>query len=354
MADGGEKTEKATPKKREEARKKGQVARSQDVGSAVVLIASLSMLGVMGPMFWHRMQNGMIDSFSLIATPDVVQDEGVGPLMTDMLWDVLAIAGPISAVCLIAGVIASVAQVGWKPSGQALKPQPSRINPIAGAKNLFGPHFVFETIKTVMKFVVVGGIAALAVFPQLDELAALVGLPPGQLLERACRTVLGIAIKAGLAYLVIAAADYAWQRYRHEKQLKMDKEEVKQEFKQQTVSPEVRSAMKRRQMEAARARMMADVPTADVVVTNPTHYAVALRYDPEHDAPQVVAKGADHVAARIREVARENGVPVISEPPLARSLHATVDVGHLIPEELFAAVAQLLAFVYKAAGRRIA
>ena len=354
MSSGGEKTEKATPKKRGEAREKGQVAKSMDFNGAVVMLASLLTLAILGPSLFGRLQESMTDSFALISTPDVVQDEGVGPLLKDMLWDVLAVVGPIAAVCMIGGTIASLLQVGLKPSPKAMKPDPKRINPITGAKNMFGPHFLFETVKTVVKFLVVGGIAALALFPQLDELAALVGMPPAQLLERACRTVLAIAIKAGLAYLVVAAADYAWQHYRHEKQLKMDKEEVKQEFKQQTISAEVKSAMKRRQMMAARGRMMADVPQADVVVTNPTHYAVALRYDPAYAAPIVVAKGADLMAKRIREIAADNGVPVISEPPLARSLHATVDVGHMIPEELFAAVAQLLAFVYRAAGRKVA
>jgi flagellar biosynthetic protein FlhB len=350
---GGDKTEKATPKRRDEARRKGQVARSQDLGNAVVLLSSLMALSVLGPAMWTRLQESMTHSFALVATPDVVQDEGVGPLLKGMLWDVLAVAGPIAAVCLVAGVVASLAQVGFKPSPQALKPDPKRLNPMKGAKNLFGVHFVFESAKTVVKFIVVGTIAALALFPQLGELAALVGLPPQQLLSRACHMILAIAQRAGMAYLVVAAVDYAWQRHRHEKQLKMDKEEVKQEFKQQAVSAEVRGAMKRRQMQAARARMMSDVPEADVVVTNPTHYAVALRYDPEHAAPQVVAKGQDLVAARIRAIAAEHGVPIVPDPPLARSLHATVEVGRVIPEELFAAVAQLLAFVYRTAGRRV-
>jgi flagellar biosynthetic protein FlhB len=255
---------------------------------------------------------------------------------------------------MVAGIVASALQVGLKPSTQALKPDFKRINPLKGAKNLFGVHFLFESVKTVVKFIAVGGIAALALFPQLEELASLVGMPPAELLERGSRTVLAIAQRGAMAYLVIAAIDYVWQRHRHEKQLRMDKEEVKQEFKQQTVSPEVRSAIKRRQMAAARARMMADVPQADVVVTNPTHYSVALRYDSTKTAPEVVAKGQDLVAKRIRELAREHGVPVISDPPLARALHASVEIGREIPEELFSGVAALLAFVYRTAGRRAA
>jgi flagellar biosynthetic protein FlhB len=351
---GGDKTEKATPKRREEAARKGQVAKSQDLGGAVVLLAALLVLSAVAPASWHRMEDSMLASYALISTPDIVQDEGVGPLLSGVLRDAGLAVAPIAFTCMIAGMVASALQVGLKPKTQALKPDFKRIDPLKGAKNMFGVHFLFESVKTVVKFVAVGGIAALALFPQLDQLASLVGMPPAELLERGSRTVLSIAQKGAIAYLAIAMVDFVWQRYRHEKQLRMDKEEVKQEFKQQTVSPEVRSAIKRRQMEAARARMMADVPEADVVVTNPTHYAVALRYDGKKDAPEVVAKGQDLIAARIREIAREHGVPVISDPPLARALHAAVDVGRQIPEELFSGVAALLAFVYRTAGRRVA
>lgn len=347
-----DKTEKATPKRRQEARKKGQVAKSQDLGGAVVMLASLLSLSALGPASWGHMRDAMLNSLALISTPDVVDQAGIGTVLRSAMTDAGLAIAPIAMVCLVAGVVTGVLQVGWKPSTQALKPDPKRINPLKGFKNLFGMHFVFETGKTITKFAVIGTIAGIALLGELDQLGALVGLPPGDLLARAAQTILGIAQKAGVAYLAIAAVDFAWQRYRHEKSLKMDKEEIKQEFKQQTVSPEVRGAIRRRQMQAARARMMAAVPGADVVVTNPTHYAVALRYDGESPAPVVVAKGQDLVAARIRAVAAEHGVPVIANPPLARALHATVEIDRQIPEELFGAVAALLAFVYRTAGRR--
>jgi flagellar biosynthetic protein FlhB len=353
VASGGDKTEKATPKRRMEARRKGQVAKSQDLTGAIVLLASLTTLSSLGPAAWGHMRDAMLRSLTLISTPEVVADGGIGKILGSTMLDAAYAAVPIAMVCMVAGVLTGVLQVGWKPSAQALKPQPRKLNPMAGFKSMFGMHFVFESAKTVVKFAVVGTIASLVLFPQLDELGALVGLSPDELLARGGKTVLQIAQRAGMAYLVIAAIDFAWQRYRHEKQLKMDKEEVKQEFKQQTVSPEVRGAIRRRQMQAARARMMADVPGADVVVTNPTHYAVALRYSSEAPAPLVIAKGQDIVAARIRSIAAEHGVPVIPDPPLARALHASVEVGGEIPEELFAGVAQLLAFVYRTAGRRV-
>jgi flagellar biosynthesis protein FlhB len=351
MSDG-QKTEKATPKRKEEARKKGQVAKSQDLGGAVGLLAALLSLSALGPAAWGHMRDAMLTSLSLIATPDVVDQQGFGAVLRSAMTDAALAFAPISFVCMVAGVVTGVLQVGWKPSGKALKPDPKRINPLKGAKNLFGSHFIFESVKTVVKFAAVGVIAGMALLGQVDELGSLVGLPPEELLVRGATTILGIAQKAGLAYLAIAAVDYAWQRYRHEKGLKMDKEEIKQEFKGEGVSPEIRAAIRRRQMQGARARMMDAVPGADVVVTNPTHYAVALRYGDGALAPVVVAKGRDLIAARIRTLAAEHGVQVVRDPPLARTLHASVEIGAQIPEELFGAVAQLLAFVYRTAGRR--
>jgi flagellar biosynthetic protein FlhB len=225
------------------------------------------------------------------------------------------------------------------------------MNPVSGAKNLFGPRAAFETGKSVAKVVAVGAITLAALLPKLDEMGALVGMPPVALVPALAEAVLEVVQWAAAAYLVIALADYGYQRWRHEKDLKMDLKEVQDEYKQQSVPQEVRMAMRARQRAAAGKRMMDAVPTADVVVTNPTHYAVALRYEPAKAAPEVVAKGMDAVAAKIREAASDAGVPIVPDPPLARSLHASVEVGQVIPEELYQAVAQLLAFVYRTARK---
>jgi flagellar biosynthesis protein FlhB len=217
---------------------------------------------------------------------------------------------------------------------------------------MFSPNSAVEAVKSTLKVSAVGAIVAIALFPKLDEMAALVGMPADAFLPHLAQLILQLAQRAGLAYLAIAAADFFWQRHRHEKGLRMDKEEVKQEHKQQELPNEIRMAQRRRAMELARARMMDAVPTADVVVTNPTHYSVALKYDSDNPAPIVVAKGTDHLALRIRRAAAEYGVEVVPDPPLARALYASVDVGRMIPEEMFAAVAQLLAYVYKVAGAR--
>ena len=348
----GDKTEKATPKRRSEARKKGQVAKSADLNGAVVMFAALFALSATAPHLVETLQTSLRDAFGLISTPDVVNHRGLGPLITHQARSAGLAAAPVIFTCVAAAVLVNVIQVGGKPHLGALKPDPKRLNPLQGFKTIYGPNALFEGAKNIVKVAAVGAVTALAVLPKLDELAALVGLPPSELLPTLAHTVLSIAQRAGFAYLVIGVLDYAYQRHRHEKSLKMDKQEVKEEHKSNELPPEVRGAIRRRQMQAARARMMADVPTADVVVTNPTHFAVALKYDPEKAAPEVVAKGSDLIAKKIREIAASNGVPVIADPPLARSLHASVEVGHIIPEELYQAVAQLLAFVYRTARRR--
>jgi flagellar biosynthetic protein FlhB len=350
---GGDKTEKATPKRKEEARKKGQVAKSPDLNGSVVLLAALFALAWYGPHVWNEMGASMRHTLAMISTPQAVTGSGVAELFLEGGKTVLLAVGPVALVCLVSGVLVNLGQVKWKPSAQGIKPDFKRIDPLKGAKNLFGPNLLFEGAKNVTKVLIVAAITAFAVIPEIENLAALVGMSPSDLVAKLARTVLSIAQRAAIAYVLIGLADYAYQRWRTEKSMRMDKQEVKEEHKSFTSPPEVRSAMRRRQMQAAKARMMSDVPEADVVVTNPTHYAVALRYDGQKPAPEVLAKGQDLVAAQIRRIAEENGVPVIADPPLARSLHASVEVGHQVPEELFAAVAQLLAFVYRVAGRKV-
>jgi len=343
------KTEKATPKKRGEARKKGQVARSQDVNGAFVLIASVLALSAFGPGMWRRCEEATVGVLAFVSSPEVVDREGVAELFMVSGQHVFVALAPIVAVCSLAGVAASVAQVGFKPSPKALW-DVKKMSPISGLKNLFSPNSAVEAVKSTLKIGAVGGIVALVVFPKLQEMAALVGMPAEALLPHLASTVLRVAQFAALAYVAIAIIDFFWQRHRFEKNLKMDKEEVKQEHKQQELPSEVRGMQRRRAMEMSSARMMDAVPTADVVVTNPTHFSVALRYDSEQPAPIVVAKGADILAFRIRKEAALHGVAVVPDPPLARTLYANVEVGRMIPEELYQTVAQLLAYVYRVAA----
>lgn len=343
----GEKTEKATPKKKEDARKKGQVARSQDLQGAVVLLAGVFALGSAGPAAAQRMGDELRFALLQVADPSVVSVEGIGGLLGRAGMAAAMAVLPIAVVCVIAGVVVSVAQVGFKPTPEALKPKMQVLNPISGAKQVFGPNALVEGGKSIIKMVVVGAIVLLYVIPKLPELGGLVGIEPATLGAMLSADIRSIALRAAAAYFVLGLADLIYQRWRLDKSLKMDVQEVRDEFKNTELPVEVRGAIRRRQMQAARARMMAEVPNADVVVTNPTHFAVALKYDGSKQAPEVLAKGQDLVALKIREIAREAGVPIVEDKPLARSLHATCEVGDEIPEDLYQAVAAVLAWVYR-------
>ena len=349
----GDKTEKATPKKREEARQQGQVAKSQDINGAVVMMAGVFVLGLAGPSIVARCSEAMSGTLRLLElAPQVVTRQGVGMVIAESAQGVVLAVAPVVLACMLAGIVVNVAQVRFKITPKALTPSPKKLNPLQGAKQVFGPNAAVEGAKAVTKVLLVGAIVAAALVPALPELGALVGMSAHELGATLAGMVRGIALRAAVAYLLVGFADYAWQRYRHEKGMRMDKQEVKEEFKSHQLPAEVRSAQRRRANELARARMMAAVPDADVVVTNPTHFAVALKYDGAMLAPTVVAKGQDLIALRIRELAAESGVPVLPNPPLARSLHASVEVGQQIPEELFHAVAQVLAHVYRLADRK--
>lgn len=351
MADPS-KTEKATPKRRDEARKKGQVARSMEVNTALVLLAAIAVLAIAGPRLLDRFEGIMSQGLEQAGDPSLATRSAIGSVAGWALGATLGVVAPFFAVGLLAGLIASVGQVGFKLTPKAVAPSFHKISPLAGFKRLFGPQSLFELVKNLVKVGVVGAAAFLAIWPKLPELSLLVGLPPASILATTSSLVLTICLWVGGAFALIAVADFWWQRRQHEKGLKMTKEEVRREAREGDVAPEIKGQIKKRQFELARRRMLAEVPTADVVVTNPTHFAVALRYDGKVPAPEVVAKGQDHIAAAIRRVAEEHGVPILSNPPLARALYREVELGQMIPEAFYSAVAEVLAFVYRTARRR--
>lgn len=348
-----DRTEKATPKHRKRARDKGQVARSGDLSGSLVVIAGLLTVSMTAPGIADAGAATFREILGDIAHPArATTAAGLNDLMHSALSTIVVAVAPIAGVCVAAAIAGGVAQVGGRPRLQPLKPDFRRINPATGLRNLLGPNLPFEAIKATVKVAVVAAVAALTLLPGLTELAATVGIPPSALAALAGHRALGVAQHAAFAYVAIGLVDYGWKRFRHERQLRMTKQEVRDEAKQYGVSGEVKAALRRRQMQLARARMMAAVPDADVVVTNPTHFAVALRYDGSRSAPEVVAKGQDLIAVQIRRIAAENEVPIVSDPPLARALHSSTEIGQVIPEELYAAVAKVLAFVYRMAGRR--
>jgi flagellar biosynthetic protein FlhB len=347
-----DKTEKATPKRREEARKKGQVAKSVDLTGAVVLLAGLFALGATGPATAQRLGNGVHDALAAGGGRDPVTINTIGELLLSSGGTAVSCLAPVVGACAAAAIIINVAQVGIRPKTKALKPDFKRLNPKPGLKRIAGKEGLVELFKNLVKLGVVGWVVLSALLPHIGDYAAMVGMSPLQFGGAIATLVKSIAKRAAFAFLLIGVVDYIYQRYNHEKSLKMEKQEVKEESKGQDLPAEVKGAIRQRQREQARARMMADVPTADVIVTNPTHFSVALKYDGHSAAPIVIAKGQDLIALRIRELAAEAGVPIVPDPPLARSLHGSVEVGQQIPEELFQAVAQILAYVYRVAGRR--
>ena len=352
MADQ-DKTEKATPKRQHEARRKGQVAKSIEINSVAVLMAGLLGISFLGPQVVTGAAGTMRSIFGVIAHPnEVTSAAGLHGLMELGEHTLETTVAPIIGICVACAILANVAQVGFRPSWSRLKPDFRHLSPVTGAKNVFGQRMGVQLFEVLAKVAVVGAVAAMSLVPQLTNLAANVGTSPmalGNLLGSSAKSIIERVV---VAYFLIGLIDLIWQRRRHSKMLRMSKQEVKDEGKQTQLPPEVRSAIRRRQIQAFRARMMSAVPTADVVVTNPTHYAVALRYDGTLPAPVVVAKGKNLIAAQIRRIAAENDVAIVPDPPLARALHAAVEIDQMIPAELYAAVAQVLAYVYKMAARR--
>jgi flagellar biosynthetic protein FlhB len=351
MADP-DKTEKATPKRRGKARGEGSVARSTEVNSTAVLLATFAALAIEAPKLLTKMEGIMHDGLVRTGQPGLIENgAGLGSLTTWTMKSVAGAAAPVVLFAALAGIVASVAQVGLKFATKPLKPSLKPLNVGAGLKALASKQKLVDLAKSVVKLAIIGGVAGSTLWGKLGTLGLLVGMPPGAMLAQIAHLVLSIAIRVIAVMVLVAVFDYVWQKRRFEKNMRMTKHEVKEEGKEGNLPPEVRSRLRQKQAEQARRRMLAEVPTADVVVVNPTHYAVALRYDGSTAAPEVVAKGLDHVALKIREIAEEAEVPIIEQPPLARSLYRDVEIGNQIPEEFFGAVAEILAFVFRTARR---
>jgi flagellar biosynthesis protein FlhB len=272
-------------------------------------------------------------------------------IMVEAGWDSLRLTAPFAIAGMLVGVLASAIQVKPGITPSVLTPRFSVLNPIQGAKRLLGPRSLVSIVKDIIKVTATGLIAYVILKDSIPDLMSLMGSGPGRTIAVVSELTLRIGFSIVAVYAFIAVADLLYERWQHERDLRMTRDEVRREAKEQDVNPEIKGQLKRRQREMAVRRMMSAVPDADVVITNPTHFAVALRYAKALPAPRVVAKGADNVAFRIISTARENGVAVVQDPPLARSLFATAEVGQFIPADAFGAVAEILAHVYRASGR---
>lgn len=344
---GEERTEAATPKKREEARRKGQIARSGEFSAAAVLLGSILFFNFMGLKMAEQVGEFMRRIFTDAGTMQINQES----IRSFWLWGISRmgiILLPIMAVSVAAAAASNIMQVGFVFTTEPLMFKPERLDPTRGLSKVFSRQSMMEFAKSIMKLSVIGFIAFITIKGEFKGLFYLYDMEIMGIASFVARVTLKIFMRAALGIFVIAAVDYAFQRWQYERDLRMTKQEVKDEFRQREGDPLIKSRIRSIQMKIARQRMMTAVPKADVVVTNPTHVAIALQY--QHglmDAPKVVAKGAGHIALKIIAVAREHHVPIVEDKLLARSLYSTVEVGRLIPVQLYRAVAEILAYVYQ-------
>lgn len=351
---GQERTERATPKRLREARERGQVARSRELGSAALLTTGAATLLLAGGHMGERTAALMRDALSLRGA-ELGRPEALLARLADALAAGYLTAAPLLVVAVVAAVAATLAVGGWVFSGQAVAFRPEKLDPVKGLKRIFSVQGLVELVKAVAKFALVLAVAVATLAWEAPEILGLADEPLPAALAHAGRLFATTFLLLAAALVLIAAADVPFQIWNHARQLRMTRQEVKDELKDTEGRPEVRSRIRQIQRQLAQQRMMAEVPKADVVVTNPTHYAVALRYEEgRRAAPVVVAKGADLVALRIRALAREAGVPVLELPPLARALYRSTDLGREIPAALYVAVAQVLAYVYQVRAARAA
>ncbi|WP_397475605.1 flagellar biosynthesis protein FlhB [Pusillimonas sp.] len=342
-----EKTEAATPRRLEKAREEGQVARSRELNTFMLLGCGVAMLWLTGA-FLYRSLNGVIRA-GLWFDPRIAKDTSVmTATAAQSAFQALTGLLPIFGALVVVAIFSSVALGGLVFSSKALQPKFERLNPLKGVKRMFSAQTLVELLKTLAKAAVIGGIGAAVIWNYREEMVSLMHTTPTEALTAGMRLV---ALCCGLivaALILIVGIDAPWQLWSHHKKMRMSRQDVKQEHKESEGDPHVKGRIRQQQRAMARRRMMSEVPAADVVVTNPTHYAVALAYSEQGTgAPRVVAKGSGLIAARIREVALEYKVPLLSAPPLARALHHHVEIGHEIPAALYGAVAQVLAWVYQ-------
>ena len=349
---GQERTERATAKRRMEARKQGQVALSREVPSALILIAVLGVFYFVGGRVLEDLTRLFGEFFGQLHTTRLRTVNDAAALISALFRSCLLLLAPMVLPLLVAGVAGNILQIGFEIHAEPLAPKLSKLNPLAGLKRIVSMRGLVELVKSLVKVLFIGAIAWSVVSGYLADFPTLVRRDITGIWEFTHTAAYRILFYVCLAMVVLAVLDYAYQRWQHEENLKMTKQEIRDERKQTEGDPQIKSRIRSLQRQAAYHRMIAEVPTADVVITNPTHLAIALRFDPaEMNAPQVVAKGADYLAARIRDIAREHGVPLVENKPLAQSLYRLADPGDYIPVELYRAVAEVLAYVYRLKGR---
>ena len=340
----GERTEKATPRKLKKARRDGQIGHTPEVGSWLSVLAASFVLPAVARSLMDNARTTFLQVGSIISTPDT--GRALALTRSALVSAVLATA-PLAVLILVTSVASAAIQGGIWIAPKLLAPKLSRLNPLNGIKRMFGPQGAWQLLKSLGKLAVLTAVTYYSVRELVPTLMASGSLPLASVLATTTEAALRLVRLGAGAGLLLAFVDVAVVRKRNNKQLKMTKQEVKEEMRSSDGDPLLRGALRSRALAISRNRMMADVPTADVVIVNPTHVAVALRYDPAKGAPRVVAKGGDHVAARIRELAERSRVPMVADVPLARTLYQTCEIGQEIPADLYQGVATVLAFVMR-------
>ncbi len=350
--EGGEKTEEPTQKKLSDARKDGKVAKSKEISNGFSLLAFFLSIRIFFSFAGGKFEEIFAWIYSII--PDIVQMEGGGlsvatisAILIETIKKMLLIAMPFMVIGYATTFVVELVQAGWKPTTKPLQPKLSKFNPVNGFKRIFSKQAIMNLLLAIAKITIVFYIAYLGVRDQLKNIFLMYDITLGQALSLIFQIIVDIGIRIAIVYIILGFVDYAYQKWKFKDEMKMTKQEVKDEYKNAEGDPQIKGKQRQRMMESSRRRMMKNVPEADVVITNPTHIAVAIKYDNTVDeAPRVLAKGEDYLANRIKEAAKEADVPIIENKPLARALYATVEVDEVIPPELYQAVAEILAVVY--------
>jgi len=350
VEDIAEKRFPATPKRRQEARKKGQVLKSQELTSAVMLLALVGVLKFWIPYFFNKMAD-LFQYLTALSTEWNVRS--VWEVMVTVCWQCLLLLGPIFLASMVVAILVNYLQVGSLFTVETIKPKFSRLNPLEGIKRMFGIKALVQLVKSLIKMVVIGYFLYAVIRENIQIFPALQGVTVYQSAILIGNLLFELAWKIALAFFVVAVADFLYQWWEYEKNLRMSHDEIKEEYKQTEGDPQLKAQIKKRQRMLATRRMMEDLKQADVVITNPTHFAVALKYDlSKFAAPYVVAKGQNELALRIRKMAEEHQIVIMENKPLARSLYAQVEIGQMVSADLYKAVAEVLAFVYKLNKRK--
>lgn len=343
------KTEKASPKKREDARKEGQVAKSNELNTAAILLAFFGIMSGVGGMYLQKISGLLISVFNDI--PSVLKEGTKNELLKigiSATKEMILLSIPLFGGLFMTGLLISTVQVGFKPTGKAIAPKFSKMNPLKGIKRMFSKDVIVELLKSFIKLVILVSVLISVLEKELYVFFNFYDFSTSQILANISSLVVKMGFNVGGAFLLIAAFDYAYQKFKFEDSIKMSKQDLKEEYKQMEGDPQIKGKIKQRQREMSMKRMMQDIPQADVIITNPTHFAVAIKYDKDNGkAPMVLAKGVDFLAQQIKAKGTEHGIELVENVPLARALYYTCEVGHEISPELYSAVAEVLAYVYQ-------